>query len=39
MNFATVLSTDIIENIAPNSSMKIINKITKQQVYALHFKN
>lgn len=26
MNFATVLSTDIIENIAQNSSMKILTK-------------
>jgi hypothetical protein len=40
MNFITVLSMDIIENIAQNSSMEIIiNKISKQQVYALHFKN
>lgn len=40
MSFVTVLSMDMMENTAQNSSMEeIINKTSKQQVYALHLKN
>lgn len=37
--FVTALSMDIMENIAQYSSMEIINKISMQQVYAVHLKN
>lgn len=40
MSFVTALSMDIMENIAQNLSMEIIiNKISMQQVQAVHFKN
>lgn len=39
MSLVAVLSMDMIENTAQNSSMaEIINKIFKKQVYALHLK-
>lgn len=40
MSFVTALSMDIMENTTQNSSMEIIiNKISMQEVYAVHFKN